>query len=74
MSIRCVLQILAMDLMAAGLYLLPVQRDDLGPDRQRLGVRAQGTDEALNAVRRHPLDDAFDDERRTAVAQMIDHM
>jgi hypothetical protein len=52
----------------------PLQRDDLGLNRQWFGIGAQGADEALDAVHRHPLDDAFDDKRGATVTQMIDHM
>ncbi len=74
MSIWWLLQRLAMDRMAAGLYLWPCSVMTWAWIGTRLGVGAQGADEALDAVRGHALDDALHDERRAAVAQMIDHM
>jgi len=58
-----------------GEAVLPrLQRDHRPFDGQWSRIRAKRAHTALDQVGGHPLDDVLHDERRTAEAQMIDHM
>ena len=56
------------------IVLVTPQVDELGLHGQRTRVRPQGTNQRLHLSGVGALDDVLDDDRRTAVTQMVDNV